>query len=136
MLSYGGAAHNVDLQESRQCFVPASWQMSLLRLLSSQYCIHFFCMHVAQIPQSHVSCIGCSLLVHSVNVSLFLSTNAASDWIQEVHAKGNCEVNMCPPCIDEHHITVYVIHTCTGKAWAMWRDSVPNSLRDRSSVHS
>ena len=69
MLSYGGAAYDVDLQEPRQCSVPASWQMSLLRLLSSQYCIHFFCIHVAQIPQSRVSSLGCTLLVHSVNVS-------------------------------------------------------------------
>ncbi len=65
----------------------------------------------------------------------FLLTNAAFDWMQEVHAKGYHEISMFPSCVDEHHFTVCVIPKRIGRAWAIWTDSAPDSLRDISTVY-
>ncbi|DBB12539.1 TPA: hypothetical protein ACH3X3_005332 [Trebouxia sp. C0006] len=51
---------------------------------------------------------------------------------QEACPKGIYEVNMLPPCTDEHHSPVYVVPKCNGRAWAIWRESIPHGLRNIS----
>ena len=54
--------------------------------------------------------------------------------MQKACSKGIYKVNMFPPCIDEHHSPVYVVPNCYGRAWAVWRQSFPQGLRDISAV--